>query len=182
MRLSPKARMRGGAAIAGAIRAKAARRAIPQGAARSRGLHALKSRAAWLYARNPCRRAGELRHLLSNPGPIDTGMSSAPNPDSMVLLDDVRLTLASDAGAVNVLRGISLAVAPGETVSGVGPSGSGKSTMMMIIGGRQRPSTGRVVLAATRLNGGNEGPLAPSPRDPCASVFPSSHPLPTLTR
>src|SRR5258707_6826804 len=104
--------MRGGAAIAGAISASAARTATPQGAARLRGLHALKSRAAWLYARNPCRRAGELRHLLSNPGPIDTGMSSAPNPDSMVLLDDVRLTLASDAGAVNVLRGISLAVSP----------------------------------------------------------------------
>src|SRR5260370_32260184 len=121
MRLSPKARRRGGAAIAGAISAKAARRAMPQGAARSRGSHALKKRAAWLYARNPCRRAGELRHLLSNPGPIDTGMSSAPHPDSMVLLDDVRLTLASDAGVGIVLRGISLTVTPRETVSSLTP-------------------------------------------------------------
>src|SRR5258708_24213690 len=164
MRLSPKARMRGGAAIAGAIRAKAARRAIPQGAARSRGLHALKSRAAWLYARNPCRRAGELRHLLSNPGPIDTGMSSAPNPDSMVLLDDVRLTLASDAGAVNVLRGVSLAVAPGETVSVVGPSGSGKSTMMMIIGGPERPTTRRPPVPRSRPHRQHRGAPPPLPR------------------
>src|ERR1700676_4143282 len=141
--------MRGGAAIAGAISASAARRARPPRAARRRGLPALKSPAAWLYARNPCRRAGERRHFPTNPGLIDTGMSSAPNPDSMILLDDVRLTLASDAGAVNVLRGISLAVASGETVSIVGPSGSGKSTMMMIIGGLERPSTGRVVVAGS---------------------------------
>src|ERR1700686_1013798 len=115
--------MRGGAAMDGAISESAARRARTHRAARWRGLPALKNRAAWLYARNPCRRAGELRHSLSNPGLIDTGMSSAPNPDSMVLLDDVRLTLASDAGDVNVLRGISLAVTAGETVSVVGPSG-----------------------------------------------------------
>jgi putative ABC transport system ATP-binding protein len=107
-------------------------------------------------------------------------MSSAPNPDSMVLLDDVRLTLASDAGAVNVLRGISLAVAPGETVSVVGPSGSGKSTMMMIIGGLERPSTGRVVVAGSELNGMNEDALARFRRDRIGIVFQSFHLVPTM--
>jgi putative ABC transport system ATP-binding protein len=107
-------------------------------------------------------------------------MSSAPNPDSMVLLDDVRLTLASDAGAVNVLRGISLAVAPGETVSVVGPSGSGKSTMMMIIGGLERPSSGRVVVAGSDLNGMNEDALARFRRDRIGIVFQSFHLVPTM--
>jgi putative ABC transport system ATP-binding protein len=107
-------------------------------------------------------------------------MSSAPNPDSMVLLDDVRLTLASDAGAVNVLRGISLAVTPGETVSVVGPSGSGKSTMMMIIGGLERPSTGRVVVAGSELNGMNEDALARFRRDRIGIVFQSFHLVPTM--
>jgi putative ABC transport system ATP-binding protein len=107
-------------------------------------------------------------------------MSSAPNPDSMVLLDDVRLTLASDAGAVNVLRGISLAVAPGETVSVVGPSGSGKSTMMMIIGGLERPSAGRVVVAGSDLNGMNEDALARFRRDRIGIVFQSFHLVPTM--
>jgi putative ABC transport system ATP-binding protein len=107
-------------------------------------------------------------------------MSSAPNPDSMVLLDDVRLTLASDAGAVNVLRGISLAVAPGETVSVVGPSGSGKSTMMMIIGGLERPSSGRVLVAGSDLSGLNEDALARFRRDRIGIVFQSFHLVPTM--
>ncbi len=107
-------------------------------------------------------------------------MSSAPNPDSMVLLDDVRLTLASDAGAVNVLRGISLTVAPGETVSVIGPSGSGKSTMMMIVGGLERPSAGRVVVAGSDLNGMNEDALARFRRDRIGIVFQSFHLVPTM--
>jgi putative ABC transport system ATP-binding protein len=107
-------------------------------------------------------------------------MSSAPNPDSMVLLDDVRLTLASDAGDVNVLRGISLAVAPGETVSVVGPSGSGKSTMMMIVGGLERPSSGRIVVAGSDLNAMNEDALARFRRDRIGIVFQSFHLVPTM--
>jgi len=107
-------------------------------------------------------------------------MSSAPNPDSMVLLDDVRLTLASDAGDVNVLRGISLAVAPGETVSVVGPSGSGKSTMLMIVGGLERPSSGRIVVAGSDLNAMNEDALARFRRDRIGIVFQSFHLVPTM--
>jgi putative ABC transport system ATP-binding protein len=100
--------------------------------------------------------------------------------DSMVLLDDVRLTLASDAGPVNVLRGVSLSVAPGETVSVVGPSGSGKSTMMMIIGGLERPSAGRVVVDGTEFAGMSEDALARFRRDRVGIVFQSFHLVPTM--
>jgi putative ABC transport system ATP-binding protein len=98
----------------------------------------------------------------------------------MILLDDVHLTLASDAGAVNVLRGISLTVAAGETVSVVGPSGSGKSTMMMIVGGLERPSAGRVVVAGTDLGGLDEDALARFRRDQVGIVFQSFHLIPTM--
>jgi putative ABC transport system ATP-binding protein len=172
--------MRGGAAFTGATLSKAASRAPAPTRMARRVFAALKTLVAWLYGRNLCRRARMLHPSAMDPGLIDPGMSSTPKPDSMILLDDVHLTLASDAGAVNVLRGISLAVAAGETVSVVGPSGSGKSTMMMIVGGLERPSAGRVVIAGTELGGLDEDALARFRRDHVGIVFQSFHLIPTM--
>jgi putative ABC transport system ATP-binding protein len=101
--------------------------------------------------------------------------------DPMVLLDDVHLTLASAAGAVNVLRGVSLKVAASETVSLVGPSGSGKSTLMMVTAGLERPSAGRVVVAGVDLGSREEDALARFRRDAIGIVFQSFHLIPTMT-
>ena len=45
-----------------------------------------------------------------------------PNADKVVSLADVHLTLSSAAGAVDILRGIDLRIAGGESVAIVGPS------------------------------------------------------------
>jgi putative ABC transport system ATP-binding protein len=106
--------------------------------------------------------------------------ASSRSNDPMILLDDVHLTLASAAGAVNVLRGVGLSVAAGETVSLVGPSGSGKSTLMMVTGGLERPSRGRVVVAGADLSGLDEDELARFRRDTIGIVFQSFHLIPTM--
>jgi putative ABC transport system ATP-binding protein len=98
----------------------------------------------------------------------------------MILLEDVRLTLTSDAGPVNVLRGISLAVRPGETIGVVGPSGSGKTTMMMVIGGLERPSAGRVEVDGSDLGRLDEDGLARFRRDRIGIVFQAFHLVPTM--
>jgi putative ABC transport system ATP-binding protein len=109
-------------------------------------------------------------------------MQGRPRSDvPMILLEDVHLTLASAAGAVNVLRGASLSVAAGETVSLVGPSGSGKSTLMMLTGGLERPSRGRVVIAGTDLGTLDEDGLARFRRDTIGIVFQSFHLIATMT-
>jgi lipoprotein-releasing system ATP-binding protein len=49
-------------------------------------------------------------------------------------------------GALRVLDGVSLQVAPGQSASIMGPSGSGKSSLLYILGALERPSAGRVTL------------------------------------
>jgi len=99
----------------------------------------------------------------------------------MVELRDVHLKLAGAGGEVNILRGVDLAVAAGETVSIVGPSGSGKTTMMMVIAGLERPSAGRVVVAGQDLGSLGEDQLARLRRDHVGIVFQAFHLIPTMS-
>jgi predicted ABC-type transport system involved in lysophospholipase L1 biosynthesis ATPase subunit len=63
-----------------------------------------------------------------------------------LVLDAVTLTLPSAAGPVNILRGVDLAVAPGERVAMIGPSGSGKSSLIAVGAGLEQPTAGTVRL------------------------------------
>jgi putative ABC transport system ATP-binding protein len=51
--------------------------------------------------------------------------------------------------AVTVLKGISMHVAPRESVAVLGPSGSGKSTLLAAVAGQLKPDRGSVVVSAT---------------------------------
>lgn len=99
----------------------------------------------------------------------------------LVSLDQVHLTLGSAAGPVNILRGVSLEIAAGETVSIVGPSGSGKSTLLMVLGGLERPSAGRVRIDGADLGVLGEDVLARLRRERIGIVFQSFHLIPTMT-
>ncbi len=102
-------------------------------------------------------------------------IDSHSDDQPIVLLEDVRLKLASPAGEVNILRGMDLRVVAGETVGVIGPSGSGKSTMMMVIAGLEKPTAGRVTVAGTALNGLGEDALATFRRQNIGIVFQSFH-------
>ena len=91
------------------------------------------------------------------------------------------MTLESGAGAVDVLRGIDLAVDAGTSVGIVGPSGSGKSTMMMVIAGLERTTRGRVQVAGRDLTTLSEDALALFRRDNVGIVFQAFHLVPTMT-
>ncbi|MEO5336989.1 MAG: ABC transporter ATP-binding protein [Magnetospirillum sp. WYHS-4] len=98
-----------------------------------------------------------------------------------VRLSDVTLTLPSHAGPVNVLRGLDLEIAGGETVGVVGPSGSGKTSMLMVIGGLEKPTSGRIQVAGRAIEGLDEDELALFRRDNIGIVFQDFHLVPTMT-
>jgi putative ABC transport system ATP-binding protein len=63
------------------------------------------------------------------------------------------LTKTYRAGDVDVpaLRGVDFTIEPGAFVAFVGPSGSGKSTLLNMIGGLDKPSTGRLTVLDTDI-------------------------------
>ena len=61
--------------------------------------------------------------------------------------------LRKSFGKTEIIRGINLAVSPGERVAIIGPNGAGKSTLFNLISGRFEPSSGDVLLNGTRING-----------------------------
>jgi len=108
-------------------------------------------------------------------------MKKNDSESPLVSLSDVRLELSSQAGQVDILRGIDLRIDVGETVSITGPSGAGKTSLMMIIGGLEKPTGGTVSVAGMTLNNLDEDALALYRRNHVGIVFQSFHLIPTMT-
>ncbi len=72
-------------------------------------------------------------------------------------------------------------VAPGETLALVGPSGSGKSSLLMLMGGLERASAGRVTTLGQDLDRLDEDALARLRRGAMGVVFQSFNLIPTMT-
>lgn len=99
----------------------------------------------------------------------------------IVSIEGLWLTLDSQAGPVDILRGIDLDILSGESVSITGPSGAGKTSLMMIVGGLERPTAGTVQVAGQLLNDQDEDTLARYRRDNIGIVFQSFHLIPTMS-
>jgi lipoprotein-releasing system ATP-binding protein len=82
---------------------------------------------------------------------------------------------------VEVLRGIDLAVEPGEMVAIVGPSGSGKSTLLHLLGALDRPDAGAVEIGGRALTGMSGSALAAFRNRTIGFVFQFHQLLPDFT-
>jgi putative ABC transport system ATP-binding protein len=96
-------------------------------------------------------------------------------------LNGVNLTLSSRAGAVHILKDVSLTARQGDALGIVGPSGSGKTSLLMVIAGLEPVTSGTITVAGQTLHDKHEDQLAKFRRDTIGIVFQSFHLIPTLT-
>jgi len=100
---------------------------------------------------------------------------------SVLELKGAKLTLAGNAGPVEILKGLDLTVARGETLGLIGPSGSGKSSLLMLMGGLERATGGSVRALGQDMTAMDEDALARFRRQNMGVVFQSFHLIPTMT-
>lgn len=82
---------------------------------------------------------------------------------------------------MEILRGIDLTVAQGETLALLGPSGSGKSSLMAVLSGLERASGGALTVAGEDFTALDEDALARARRGRIGIVLQAFHLLPTMT-
>ncbi|MFC4294641.1 ABC transporter ATP-binding protein [Novosphingobium tardum] len=110
--------------------------------------------------------------------------SPAPRPlpaTPVIEASGLVLRLGSGGSAVEVLRGIDLRVAAGETLALLGPSGSGKSSLMAVLSGLERATAGALKVAGQDFSAMDEDALALARRARIGIVLQAFHLLPTMT-
>jgi putative ABC transport system ATP-binding protein len=109
--------------------------------------------------------------------PGRSGASAGP----LVAVSNVEYTLEVGSAPLQILRKVSLQVPAAQVVAIVGPSGSGKTSLLMLLGGLERPTAGKVVIAGQDLTALTEDQLAAFRRKTLGIVFQSFYLIPSLS-
>ena len=104
----------------------------------------------------------------------------APSRD-VVSAHEVTRRYGEGETAVDALRGVTLDVAPGRLTAIMGPSGSGKSTLMHILAALDKPTSGYVTIAGTRLGELSDSEITKLRRKHIGFVFQFFNLLPMLS-
>jgi putative ABC transport system ATP-binding protein len=100
---------------------------------------------------------------------------------SIVSTEALTKVYGTAAQPIYALNQINLAVEQGEFIAIMGPSGSGKSTLLYVIGGLDRPTSGKVLLRGVDLSALNDDALSRLRRSSLGFVFQFYNLVPVLT-
>jgi lipoprotein-releasing system ATP-binding protein len=103
------------------------------------------------------------------------------NNNTLITALDLRKSFVTDAGDLQVLKGIHLEIQQGEMVGVVGASGAGKSTLLHILGALDTPSSGRVLYSGTDIFAIDRKALAAFRNRTVGFVFQFHHLLPEFS-
>jgi lipoprotein-releasing system ATP-binding protein len=99
----------------------------------------------------------------------------------MIEVQDLKKSFTTDAGELQVLKGIDLSIREREMIGIVGASGVGKSTLLHILGALDRPTFGKVFYNNTDIFSLDEDSLAFFRNNTIGFVFQFHHLLPEFT-
>jgi putative ABC transport system ATP-binding protein len=111
--------------------------------------------------------------------PVVDGAERAPS--AVVAARDITRVYGEGETAVNALCGVTLDIEQGKLTAVMGPSGSGKSTLMHILAALDRPTSGTVWVAGTKLGQLSDNEITKLRREHIGFVFQFFNLLPMLT-
>jgi putative ABC transport system ATP-binding protein len=100
---------------------------------------------------------------------------------AVVTANEITRRYGEGETAVDALRGVTLDVEQGKLTAVMGPSGSGKSTLMHILAALDRPTSGYVTIAGTRLGQLSDKDITKIRRKHIGFIFQFFNLLPMLT-
>ena len=101
--------------------------------------------------------------------------------DNLLKLTDINLNYKTDNNLIKVLQDINLEVKLKETLSIVGESGSGKTSLIMLIGGLERASAGKIFFENNEITNMSEDEISNIRRKNIGIVFQSFYLIPNYT-
>ena len=99
----------------------------------------------------------------------------------IIKVSQIRKTYNPDKIPVHALQGVDLSIEAGEFTAIVGPSGSGKTTLLNIIGGLDRPTSGKIEVGGTDIFSLSDNQLIDFRKDNIGFVFQAYNLIPVLT-